>query len=820
MRSVRFCQQHFRPLYVVALILYLGTPEHVPAQSRTTFSMPNVIGLTVAEAEERVLTAGRNFRATSVRIDVVGRQSDARPAGQIVRQLELPGTPMRPYMDDVGGIYGEVAFRVVVSTGPSVPTSFAMPNVVGLTIPDAERRVLSAGQQTRARSARAVEVGSRSDARPAGQIIRQLESPGTPMRPYMDDVGGNYGVVTFSVVVSTGPEPAPDFVGRTLDEAGLIAGQRKIVLNVGASQRNPQIPRGIVVQQNPVAGQPMPQRRITVYPSAGYPLPNFVKRSLEDARLDSRELAIRLEVESEEKIDVPEGIIFEQEPPAGTLLPFREPVRVKVSRGWPVPYFIGQLESDARKIAQEIGIRLNSTVQDSFEVPAGIIFYQQPPAGEPLPRDQTVNVTVSRGYPLPDLVGMQENQARRLASELNFSLDTKRMPLVDRLVDHIDRQNPEPGTRLPLDMPVSVVVSEGWPTPDFLTLEENEARSLASEKQVILRIVEHRQDRETRPGIVIDQTPRPGTLLTPAQTVGIVVSTSELTPRLIGLTEIEATTLAEREDIILDAAKDSSREFSTGLVSEQFPKPGSPLPADGRVSVTISTGWPTPDFVGKSEEDANGIATDNRVTLVKITPREHFEFSTGLVIEQQPAAKTVIPADRRVKISLSLGWPMAPAAVGLSAGSVQQEFLARYPNAIVDQSERLLTFEPAGRVISQHPVPNVKLGPKQRLSLVASGTKPPWLWPVIGVLVIVVALGAFAGLKAASSSSTTQEFSRTEDPGGIRLQVTKDHGVQTTDKKDNGDTNRTGTGDIVRISVTVDLGEQSAGPIDDKGDET
>ena len=733
MRSVRFYQKHFRLLCVVALILYLGTPEHVPAQSRTTFPMPSVIGLTVAEAEKRVLTAGRNFGATSARIVVVSRQSDARPAGQ---------------------------------------------------------------------------------------ITRQLESPSTPMHPYMDDVGGNYGEVAFSVVVSTGPEPAPDLVGRTLDAAELFARQRKIVLDVGASQWNPRKAKGTVVRQNPAAGEPMPQRRITVYPSAGYPLPNYVKRTLEDARLDSRKLAFRLEEENKDRVDVPRGVIFEQDPVAGTLLPLREPVRVKVSRGWPVPDFIGRSELKASETATQTRIRLNITGQDNFEVPPGLIFNQQPPAGDLLPRDQTVNVTVSRGYPLPDLVGMQENQARRLASELNFNLDTKRVPLVDRLVDHIDRQNPEPGTRLPLDMPVSVVVSEGWFTPDFLTLDENEARSLASEKQVILRIVEHRPDRETRPGTIIDQTPRPGTLLTPAQAVGIVVSTNEPTPRLIGLTEIEATALAERNDIVLDAAKEPSREFSAGLVSEQLPKPGSPLSADGKASVIISTGWPTPDFVGKSEKEANGIATDNKVTLVKITPKEHFEFSTGLVIEQQPTAKTVMPADRLVRISLSLGWPVAPTAVGLSAGSIQQEFLARYPNAIVDQSESFLTFEPAGKVISQHPAPNVKLGPKQSLSLVSSSEKSPWLWPVIGVLVTAVALGAIARLKAASNSSTTQEFSRIEDPGGIRLQVTKDHGIQTTDKKDDGDTNRTGTGDIVRISVTVDLGEQSGGPIDDKGDET
>ncbi len=733
MRSAGFRQKHFMPLFVVTLIFYLGTAEQVPAQSRTTFPMPNVIGLSVSEAKERVLSAGRNSRATSVRVIEVGRRSDARPAGQIIQQVELPGTPMRPYLDDVGGKYGEV---------------------------------------------------------------------------------------TFSVFVSSGPELAPNLVGRTLEAAEQVAMQGKLALSVGASQSNPRIPKGIVARQEPVAGQPMPRRRITVYPSAGYPLPNYVRRPLEDARRDARKLAFRLEEESENRVDVPSGVIFEQDPGVGALLPLRGPVRVKVSRGWPVPDFIGQLESNAREIAAENRIRLNRTAQDNYEVPPGVIFSQQPPAGGLLPRDQTVNITVSLGFPLPDLVGMQENQVRRLASELKFSLDTRHVPLPHRRVGHIDRQNPEPGTRLPFDMPVSIIVSEGWPTPDFLTLEEDEARSLASEKQVILRIVEHRQDRETRPGVVIDQTPRPGTLLAPGQAVGIVVSASKPTPRLVGLTKIEATTLAESEDIILDATEKPSRELSAGLVSEQFPKPGAPLPADGKVSVIISAGWPTPDFIGKSEEEANNIATDNKVTLVKIAPREHFEFSAGLVIEQQPAANTLIPANRRVAISLSLGWPVAPAAVGLPAGTARQEFVAQYPNAIVDQSESLLTFEPVGTVISQHPAPNVKLGPGQRLSLVSSAEKPPWLWPVIGVVLTMVALGAYAWLKPAPDSPTTRELTRTEDPGGVRLQVTKDHGVQTTDKQDKGDTNDTATGDTVRISVTVDLGEQSAGPIDDKGDET
>jgi beta-lactam-binding protein with PASTA domain len=819
MRYFGFRPNRFRSLFAVLVILSFSGYEIALAQSRGTFPMPSVIGLTELEAERRVQAAGKAYGASSAEAVVVGRRPDSRPAGRIIQQLEAPGTPMRPYMDDVGGVYGQVAFRVVVSTGPRIPTSFPMPNVVGMTVPEAERQVLSAGRETRARSARAVVVGRQSDERPAGRIIRQLEAPRTAMSPFMGDVGGNYGEVTFRVVVSTGPDPAPDFVGSRLEEAEQVARRREVDLNVGPSQENARVPRGVILRQEPAAGQPMPRRRVTVYPSAGYALPNYVEQPVERARDDARRLEFRLEERSEDNADFPSGVIFDQEPRAGTLLPLRGPVRVRVSRGWPVPEFLGRTETEAGRIAEEPRIRLRITTRENPRVPAGIIFEQRPPAGELLPRDRTVSVTFSTGYPLPDLVGMHQDQARRVASELNFELAARRTPLVNRIVDHVDRQNPAPGTRLPLDNPVSVVISDGWPTPDFLTLGENEASALAEDRQVILRVVERRRDRESRPGIVIEQNPPPGALLAPAQPVGVVLSASDPTPRLIGLTEGEAAALAAREDIRLNTTGEASREFAPGRVAGQSPEPGDPLPADGTLSAVISTGWPTPDFVGMTEEEANSAAANIDIALVKTPPREDFELPSGRVIEQRPAAGTVIPANRRVEIALSLGWPVAPDAAGRSADSVEREFRARHPNAIVEHSERLLTLEPAGTVISQHPEPNVKLGPKQRLRLVSSAAKPPWFWPAGGVVSVLLALGVFAGLKTALGSSSPESV-RTEDPGGVRLRVTKDHGVQTTDIEDGGDQARARTEEIVKIRVNVDLGEQSAGPVDDKGDET
>jgi hypothetical protein len=116
----------------------------------------------------------------------------------------------------------------------------------------------------------------------------------------------------------------------------------------------------------------------------------------------------------------------------------------------------------------------------------------------------------------------------------------------------------------------------------------------------------------------------------------------------------------------------------------------------------------------------------------------------------------------------------------------------------------------------------VKLGPDQRLQLVSSGEKPPWTWPAIGLFALAAGVAAFKWPRARTKPSTDGRPSRlddwSKDPGGIRLRVARDPGVQTTIGSGDEQAAPAGIGEIVKVRVTVDLGEQSAGPIDDKGD--
>ncbi|MGA9575136.1 MAG: PASTA domain-containing protein [Lysobacterales bacterium] len=779
--------------------------------------MPNVVGLTKEEAEKRVLEAGRSQRTTSAKANVVEYKTDNRPAGQIIQQLDQFGKAMFPYMDDVGGIYGQVVFRVVVSTGPPAATTFSMPRVIGRTVPDAERMVLTAGRAVRARTAKA-GVEYRSDQQRAGLIIDQRPSPGSPIGPSSEDVGGRYGEVVFQVVVSTGPEPAPGFIGEDVRSAQALAKRMNLVLNVAEFRPNPATPRGIIIEQDPQPGQPMSGRRVTVWPSAGYPLPNYVQRPLEEALAESKELGFTLETQSENHLTVASGMIFEQKPVAGTLLPLRGPVTVNVSQGWPVPDFVGSTEPQAGETADTIRVRLSRREQDNFEVPAGIIVSQQPTAGNLLSADRVVRITVSAGYPLPNLVGKPLSEARRIASELKFRLETRRAPMVQRLVNEVNEQRPVAGTRLPINQAVQIVVSDGWPTPDFLSLLEGEANTLAAEKQVSLSIAERRQDRFAPAGVVIGQLPAPGELLPPGQAVSVTVSAGYPTPRFIELPEAQARSLAQGERIILEAEMAASIDHAQGIVVVQRPEPGSPLPADKRVFVTISSGWLTPDFLGQTGQAAEIIADDNQITLVRGEPREDFELSSGLVAEQQPPPGSVIPADRVVKISLSLGWPVAPDAVGKTASTIEQAFLGQYSNAKIERNESFLTFEPIGTVISQAPAALVKLGPRQQLTLVLSAAKPPWTWAVFGLFAVAAGVSAYRWKRADPSRPTGKADTVTGDSDGVRLRVTRDLGVQTTTFTPEDGAEPSRSDDIIRMRVLVDLGEQKVGPVNDKGE--
>ena len=134
-------------------------------------------------------------------------------------------------------------------------------------------------------------------------------------------------------------------------------------------------------------------------------------------------------------------LVFQMASGGGGVRPSESPAAVVV------PNFVGQLVTDAQRVADQKGIVLVTTGVPSDQ-PVGTILTQDQPVGTVLPAGSTVNLTVAAGVdttPVPDIRNLPESDALNALSEAGL-----RVGHADRRVRRHDpareRDQPEPGT--------------------------------------------------------------------------------------------------------------------------------------------------------------------------------------------------------------------------------------------------------------------------------------------------------------------------------------------------------------------------------------
>lgn len=162
--------------------------------------------------------------------------------------------------------------------------------------------------------------------------------------------------------------------------------------------------------------------------------------------------------------------------------------------------------------------------------PPGTVVWQDPPPDVVVPQNSTVHLEVSQGpqrVPIPDVVGYDENIARNLmeAAGLTVSIDSAQTAAAKGVV--VNTRPPAgralvPGTR------VTLVVSVGAPTipiPDLTGLTLEEARATLEQAGLTLGTY-FRRSSDQKPGTVIEQRPKPGTLGAPGVAVDVILARS------------------------------------------------------------------------------------------------------------------------------------------------------------------------------------------------------------------------------------------------------------------------------------------------------
>lgn len=268
------------------------------------------------------------------------------------------------------------------------------------------------------------------------------------------------------------------------------------------------------------------------------------------------------------------------------------------------PNVVGQTEEAACAILFRLGVRDIKTVLQPDPGPAGIVLAQDPAAGTVLLPENGATLMVSENEDqpgpepvlMPDFIGRQIDEVRAEAKELKIRL--AEVTRADEAPEGaVIGQSPPAGTELTPPRQATVVVSagarQGVEVPDVVGQPAGEAS--AKLNGLGLTVARRSVNQTGEPGLVVDQQPKGGTVLTlPAQVV-IVVNlglreqpAEVVVPRLTDRTLDEATSIARGAGLTLSRTN-VSRDGPQNVVLEQSPGAGSRMTLPATIRIVVNT---------------------------------------------------------------------------------------------------------------------------------------------------------------------------------------------------------------------------------------
>jgi serine/threonine-protein kinase len=261
-------------------------------------------------------------------------------------------------------------------------------------------------------------------------------------------------------------------------------------------------------------------------------VPNVVTRPVAEAVQALRDAGLSPATEEVPNDQVAPGVVFDQDPPAGTRVKRGATVRLKVSAGAPpvsVPAVVGTALDDARDVLSGAGLAVDVRLQPSDTEPAGQVLAQEPAAGTAVPRGTTVTLTVSSGKPkvaVPDVAGKDATEAANILGQQGFRVRTQREPSDTVAEGTVIRTDPPAGSDADKGSTVTIVVSSGpadveVPSVVGMTQADATAALEAAGFQVVVQNQTVVDAADV--GRVIDQSPNAGTRAPRGSTVTITV---------------------------------------------------------------------------------------------------------------------------------------------------------------------------------------------------------------------------------------------------------------------------------------------------------
>ncbi len=218
------------------------------------------------------------------------------------------------------------------------------------------------------------------------------------------------------------------------------------------------------------------------------------------------------------------GRVASQQPGAGRSWPENRAVGLVLSLGpapRPVPSLAHLDQNAALSLLSTTGFTARVSTAYSQSVPAGSVISWSPRGVEPY--GSTVNLVVSDGPPpvtVPSLAGLSYAGAAAKLATLHLSATEVTEFSTQVRAGAVITTEPSPGATVPQGTLVTVLVSKG---PQLVQVPDLEFKSVAT-AQSLLQAAGLSLGAVYGPsgsGVVIDQTPAPGSMVAPGTTVNL-----------------------------------------------------------------------------------------------------------------------------------------------------------------------------------------------------------------------------------------------------------------------------------------------------------
>lgn len=263
---------------------------------------------------------------------------------------------------------------------------------------------------------------------------------------------------TVALTITAGVD-VPDIIDET-EAAGIKMLKIAGFTTAKAGGRDGQGALGTIMAQSPIAGDKAKKGTVVSYWIVrGITVPRIIGMA-ESTAIDSLRAAFLVPAKSgEQDAEGEVGTIVTQTPPEGAAMKKGSTVSYSTVRGYPVPRVTGAAEAAGVASLRTAGfVPVKSGEQDDGEGGVGTIAALKPSAGAMIKKETTVSYTTVRGYPVPNVVGMEDYQGEAALSSAGFTMNRSGAGFV-LASPTIIRQSPAPGTILKKGSPVQCTIS-------------------------------------------------------------------------------------------------------------------------------------------------------------------------------------------------------------------------------------------------------------------------------------------------------------------------------------------------------------------------